>query len=136
MSGPETVRSSMRTILRHLKKLPSEGKTNKAIHIRDQFRMGKLESSEHTAARMRENAKCYATLVSSISELRHLRSLDSGDKLKPRDLVNVTAKRVGFSIPKFSDELKEQDFNKPLPEVVRVPTRYAEYNAILEKNKR
>jgi len=29
MSAPETVRGSMRTILRHLRKLPSDGKTNK-----------------------------------------------------------------------------------------------------------
>jgi len=72
---------------------------------------------------MRDNAKCYATLVASVQELKDLRALDTGDKLKPRDHINATAARVGFSMPAFSDE-NRADFTKPLPPSVIVPSKF------------
>lgn len=95
----------------------------KATHIKNQFQQHKAEANELVAARMRENAKCYATLVSSIQELKALRALDTGDKLKPRDHINATAARVGFSVPRYSDD-EEPDFSQPLPESIQVPSRF------------
>jgi len=66
---------------------------------------------------------CYATLVASVKELKALRALDTGDKLKPRDHIDATAARVGFSMPAYSDT-NHADFSKPLPEVVKVPSRF------------
>jgi len=180
MSAPETVRSSMRTILRHLRKLPSNGQSQQvraghlacctlhlaccmmhsacddlprstctrlrrligkltsplssplflcfalqALHIRNQFQQHKSEANDLVATRMRENAKCYATLVSSIQELKTLRALDTGDKLKPRDHINATAARVGFSMPSYSDE-NVPDFTQPLPKSVKMPSRFGQ----------
>eukprot|EP01036_Dinobryon_divergens_P034997 gene34997-45300_t len=48
-------------------------------------------------------------MVSSINELKHLRGLDSGEKLDPREKIRATAGRVGLSVPRFADEaLPEQ----------------------------
>ena len=39
-------------------------------------------------------------MISSLNELKHLRGLDSGEKLDPRDKIRHTAARVGLSVPK------------------------------------
>lgn len=96
-----------------------------ALHIRNQFQLHKSEANDIVATRMRENAKCYATLVSSIQELKTLRALDTGDKLKPRDHINATAARVGFSMPSYSDE-NVPDFTQPLPKSVKMPSRFGQ----------
>ena len=56
----------------------------------------------------------YATMVSSINTLEYLRSLDSGERLEPRDKITNTAARVGLSVPSFADEdkVKEDYFYK------------------------
>jgi len=78
------------------------------MHVLEQFRAGKKEADEKKMALMRANAHSYATLLSSISELKSLRALDSGEKLDPRDKIRATASRVGLSVPSFADQ--------PLPE--------------------
>jgi hypothetical protein len=97
------VRTHMRTILKHLKSLPSSS-TPAGIstykRIKEQFHSGKNITDANLISRLRENASCYSLLISSINELKHLRALDTGDKLKPRDHINATAARVGFSMPK------------------------------------
>jgi hypothetical protein len=125
MEANAAVRSNMRVILRHLRTLPS-AKVNepKVLHVLHQFRQGKKETNEFLVSRMRENAQCYATLVASIKELRYLRGLDTGDKLAPRDHINATAARVGFSMPSFSDKLSDGDFDGPLPPPKIIPSRF------------
>lgn len=49
---------------------------------------------------MRHTAYTYSILIASIKELRHLRDLDSGEKLDPRDKIRATGGRVGLGVPK------------------------------------
>lgn len=49
---------------------------------------------------MRLASHTYSIMVNSINELKYLRSLDSGEKLDPRDKIKATAGRVGLSVPK------------------------------------
>ena len=51
---------------------------------------------------MRNSANFYATLVSSVEELKYLRGLDTGEKLDQRDKIRATASRVGLSVPTVS----------------------------------
>lgn len=51
-------------------------------------------------ALLRHTAQTYTALIASIAELRHLRSLDSGEKLEPRDKIRATGGRVGLGVPK------------------------------------
>lgn len=62
--------------------------------------------------------------MSSIQELRYLRGLDTGDKLKPRDHINATAARVGFSMPLYSDDL--HDFTGDFPKPTIVPSKFSQ----------
>jgi hypothetical protein len=64
-----------------------------------QFREGRLETDSKTTQLLRANANLYATLFSSINELKFLRGLDSGEKLDPRDKIRATAARVGLGVP-------------------------------------
>jgi len=126
MDGSALVRSSFRSIVRHLRSLPS-ARTPQAAHkladIKLRFARGKLETDEAAVAQMREDARLYATLVDSISELRALRELDTGDKLDPRSHINATAARVGFSLPSYSDN--DQDFEGAFPQPEIVPSRFS-----------
>ncbi len=38
-------------------------------------------------------------MVSDIRESKHLRYLDTGEKLEPREKIQATARRVGLSVP-------------------------------------
>jgi hypothetical protein len=49
---------------------------------------------------MRDLLHSYAVFVQSQSELKHLRDLDSGEKLDPREKIRSTAARVGLGVPK------------------------------------
>lgn len=73
------------------------------MHAINKFREGKLEKDKKRIASMLAGARNYAKLVSSINELKYLRSLDSGERLDPRDKIMATAARVGLSVPQFSD---------------------------------
>jgi len=106
--------------MKHLRGLPSYKAGSapavaKYNEMQSRFRNGKLLASDTSAEalQLREEAYCYATLVSSISELTYLRSLDAGEKLAPRDLVHATARRVGFEIPTFSDKTEFLKKNVP-----------------------
>ena len=48
-------------------------------------------------------------MINSVNELKHLRSLDTGEKLDPRDKIRATANRVGLSVPSFADEFEEKN---------------------------
>lgn len=96
---------SFRTILRHLRKLPSHGFSSAPLrHVVTQFKTNRGETDAKKIAAFRATAHSYATLLSSVAELSALRALDTGDKLDPRDKIKVMARKVGLSVPKFSDE--------------------------------
>ena len=125
MEGSSIVRANFRSILRHLASLPSANTPAalaKRQEIRSRFYIGATETDTTRAAKMREDALLYATLVNSISELKHLRELDTGDKLDPRQHINATASRVGFSLPSYSDV--EQDFSGEFPQPKIVPSKF------------
>jgi len=100
----ETVQS-LRTILRHLRRMPSHGLGSAPVrHIISQFQRHRHETDAKKVAVMRATAQSYATLLSSVSELSRLRSLDTGERLNPRNKIRATASRVGLSVPPFADE--------------------------------
>lgn len=119
------VRSHFRCIMKHLSRLPSS-QTPAAVAKRNNVRLRFLKGAKETDAAkvegLRENAKLYATLVSSVNELKFLRELDTGDKLDPRQHINATASRVGFSLPAYADQV--DDFTGDLPEPKIVPSRF------------
>lgn len=59
------VRSNMRVIMRHLRRLPSAiANKHKIEHVRSQYTSGKLETDLSAITRMRENAQvCISILV-------------------------------------------------------------------------
>lgn len=65
-----------------------------------QFHEGKLETDPIKVKWLVSNAQCFAKLFRSVTELNHLRGLDSGEKLDPRDKIRATASLVGLGVPK------------------------------------
>lgn len=47
-------------------------------------------------------------MISSIKEITHLRGLDFGEKLEPRDKIRATASRVGLAVPRVSRFMQAQ----------------------------
>lgn len=112
----ETVFRSFRAILRHVKKLP----TSKAVSsekyqsIRAMFREGSTVQDTATVQRLRLNAESYAEMVTSVEELKHLRGLDTGDKISVRETISASAHRVGLSVPEYMTPAHESlDDKKP-----------------------
>lgn len=104
MTG-ESLSGAYRIILRHAKKLPSAKANASGVqHLIAQFQQHKHEADAKKAAALRHTAHSYATLIASITELSSLRALDFGEKLNQRDKVKAMASRVGFAVPRFSDE--------------------------------
>ena len=94
-----------RQILRHLRELPSASKTSTRQFVLDSFKQGRLETDSQKASLLKWRAVNYATMISSVKQLAYLRSLDTGERLDPREKIKRTAARVGFSVPQFTDEL-------------------------------
>lgn len=102
-----------RKILRHLRKLPSFKHTNVRQILEDSLSSTIVGTNRNSCRNLpadkidkirNEVIHNYATLVTSVNELTFLRSLDSGEKLDPRDKIRATAARVGLGVPKFSDD--------------------------------
>ena len=53
---------------------------------------------------MRNRAFMYAEMITDVNSLKHLRGLDCGERLDPREKIRATARRVGLNVPTFSDE--------------------------------
>lgn len=116
----QTLINDFRTLLRQMKNLPSfsRGSTRRAIvtemvltlsfcitidlyySIYYQVLSTKNDMSDDKLKHSRSLLHNYATMVSSINELKRLRGLDSGEKLDPREKIRATAGRVGLSVPK------------------------------------
>ncbi len=86
-----------RVLLRHLSKLPSKNVLKN--ELKSQFHKGKLETNKDKVTLMRQNAYNYAKNIAAVAELRYLRSLDTGEKLDPQEIVRRTAAKVGFALP-------------------------------------
>ena len=95
-----------RQILRHVRELPSASKTSTHQFVLESFKQGRLEPDESKADLLKWRAINYATMISSVKQLAYLRSLDTGERLDPREKIKRTAARVGFSVPQFTDELE------------------------------
>ena len=73
-----------------------------------QYQIDRFESDKIKKQQLRITANSFATMVNGVKELKHLRGLDSGEKLDPRDKIRATAARVGLGVPKvcyYSDSL-------------------------------
>ena len=86
-----------RILLRHLSKFPSKNILKN--ELKNQFQKGKIEQNKEKVVLMRQNAYNYAKNVAAVAELRYLRSLDTGEKLDPQEIVRRTAAKVGFALP-------------------------------------
>lgn len=64
-----------------------------------QFHQGKTETDKAKINYMRRLAHEYSVMVSDIRESKHLRYLDTGEKLDPREKIELTARRVGLTVP-------------------------------------
>ena len=90
-----------RTILRHVRSLPTPESRTAAMSM---FREGMKQSDEEKVRQLRANAASYAELVSSVTELKILRGLDTGEKMGPRDTIQASAARVGLHVPSWADD--------------------------------
>ena len=64
--------------------------------------MGKKATDPKQIKHLRSIATQYASMITSINELKYLRGLDFGEKLDPRDKIRATAARVGLGVPHVS----------------------------------
>ena len=64
----------------------------------------KFENNEDRIRHLSSIIVQYDHMVRTINELKHLRGLDSGEKMDPRDKIRHTAARVGLSVPKASND--------------------------------
>eukprot|EP00596_Hydrurales_sp_CCMP1899_P010742 CAMPEP_0119052656 /NCGR_PEP_ID=MMETSP1177-20130426/73881_1 /TAXON_ID=2985 /ORGANISM="Ochromonas sp, Strain CCMP1899" /LENGTH=143 /DNA_ID=CAMNT_0007032295 /DNA_START=18 /DNA_END=449 /DNA_ORIENTATION=+ len=110
MNNCDAVAKHFRRILRHVKSLPAGVSPTGQLrrHVIDKFQLGKLEKNEKQITVLKEVAYSYITLINSVQELSYLRSLDSGEKLGPRDKIMATGGRVGLGLPKFADEAEKE----------------------------
>jgi len=67
-----------------------------------QVHLDKFESDDDRKKHLSSIVVQYNHMITSLNELKHLRGLDSGEKLDPRDKIRHTAARVGLSVPKVS----------------------------------
>ena len=100
MSRGEVIKHA-RTILRHARRLPTPESRVAAMSM---FREGMNETDKGRIAQLRANAASYAEMVSSVSELKTLIALDTGEKMGPRDTIQASAARVGLHVPKWADD--------------------------------
>lgn len=47
-------------------------------------------------------------MIRDVEKLKYIRELDSGQKMKPRDLIRATAARVGLGVPQVRHLLSFQ----------------------------
>lgn len=112
------MQTELRKLLRHMKGLPSFSKPSSRRKlvlelVRDfvwyrnlikdatrQVNSSKVVVSAERAQFLKAKLNHYAVMVSSVKELKHLRGLDSGEKLDPREKIRATANRVGLSVPR------------------------------------
>jgi len=79
--------------------------------IRSEILSNAAVTDKNQVALLRANLHAYVSMVTAVKELRHLRGLDSGEKLDPREKIRQSARRVGLSVPAFysGDEDKKSD---------------------------
>lgn len=65
-----------------------------------QYKAGRGITDPALAEHQRSVASQYVHMISSIKEISHLRGLDYGEKLDPRDKIRATASRVGLAVPR------------------------------------
>ena len=115
----QTVVRSFRAILKHVKKLPTskDSSSEKYHSIRAMFREGSLVQDATAVQRLRLNAEAYAEMVTSVEELKHLRGLDTGDKISVRETISASAHRVGLSVPEYMTPEHESLVEKKPPAI-------------------
>ena len=124
MSVASQTIKNYRTLLKHVKSLPSaKNWTPRVVEqvgieaqiytsvislcmtlplVFLQYKAGRNITDPKLAEHHRSIADQYVTMVSSIKEITHLRGLDFGEKLEPRDKIRATASRVGLAVPRVS----------------------------------
>ena len=102
------IAADYRTILKHLKKLPSKNLYESA---KEQFYEGKASNGDEAISR-RATAHSYAVTIASINELSYLRSLDTGEKMEQKELVESMTRRVGLSPPETYEESRKKETNQ------------------------
>eukprot|EP01038_Epipyxis_sp_PR26KG_P009556 gene9556-12869_t len=105
-SKNQIVINDFRKLLRHFRSLPSVKSLSSPLRISilNQIQKNKNERDNYRIQFFRATLHSYVRKISAVNELKYLRSLDSGEKLDPRDKIRATASRVGLSVPKFADE--------------------------------
>lgn len=97
--------SEYRKLLRHLRALPS--KKTFLPWLQREMRLPSSSSSERETIAL---LSAYNLMVSSVAQLKVLRSLDTGEKLDPREKIRRTAGRVGLSVPKVRKKKKKPSY--------------------------
>jgi len=94
----------VRALFRHMRALPSFQSQSSPLRkvVLEKVRSGSFTNTDKQS--LKECAKGYSLMTASIKELNHLRELDTGEKLSPRDKIRATAGRVGLSVPFVSKD--------------------------------
>jgi len=75
---------------------------NNILHFY-QYRIGREEKDPNKIENCRAKAHSYVVMRRDVGNLVKIRELDSGDKMKPRDLIRATAARVGLGVPQVTN---------------------------------
>lgn len=101
-SARQAIVNNYRAILKHCRLLPSDDILRP--HVIRKFKEGRVETDKQRVKHLRALANQYACMVTNINELKHLKQLDSGEMLDPREKIRATAGKVGLGVPQFADE--------------------------------
>ncbi|CAM9202044.1 unnamed protein product [Ascophyllum nodosum] len=95
--------ADLRIILRHLKKLPSDGKNYFKAHAMGQIRANMAVSDKSEARNLRWKAHDAAQLIAGLRTRKELLDAHAGEKMTQEERIKLTALRVGLNTPLLYD---------------------------------
>uniref|UniRef100_A0A6U4H7B9 Uncharacterized protein n=1 Tax=Phaeomonas parva TaxID=124430 RepID=A0A6U4H7B9_9STRA len=104
-------RGMLRTLLRHVRRMPSVKEEGCLDMIRTQVRQGYGLQGAEAAARL-ATLRDTVTLLDTVEQRRIYARMDSGDKVDEAEKVRLSARRAGLQLPQGVEEGKPAPSNK------------------------
>ncbi|CAB1101584.1 unnamed protein product [Ectocarpus sp. CCAP 1310/34] len=95
--------ADLRTILRHINRLPSQGINSFKAQTMAQFRGNMAITDKEEARNLRWKAHDAAQLVTALQVRKELLDLHAGEKMTQEERIRLAALRVGLNPPEVYD---------------------------------